>query len=123
MGQIRLACPGCRQPITCSEENRGHQVRCPRCQEVITVPQAVGRPAASTQATVPDQPQDRSPPNSSGGHKGVVVIAGMLAIAYLLSLGSYLSMPMPEQVAQAVVAEVIARNADVRASAPIEWRQ
>jgi hypothetical protein len=58
MADIKFACPHCQQHITCDELWGGHELKCPSCQNPLTVP----APPAAPPAPVPTPSLAAQPP-------------------------------------------------------------
>ena len=70
MTQFTFRCPGCQQAIALRGQYRGRHVKCPKCQTVIALPPAAGRPAANASVTPPRTGPGPSMP--APAHRGVM---------------------------------------------------
>ena len=69
MANFTLSCPRCQQAITCAEQYRGRQVKCPKCGNTISLPLVAASPSSTTKTpprTGPQLPSRESSLTSSG---------------------------------------------------------
>src|SRR5436190_8841715 len=71
MAELKFACPGCGQHISCDELWGGHTIQCPTCKRDLVVPQqvAAAAPAAAapqSSSLVPPPPPSSAPKLSIG---------------------------------------------------------
>ncbi|PYJ01286.1 MAG: hypothetical protein DME25_18430, partial [Verrucomicrobia bacterium] len=71
MADLKFACPGCGQHISCDELWGGHTIQCPTCKRDLVVPEPAARPAPAPAASrpaslVPQVPVSPAPKLSIG---------------------------------------------------------
>jgi transcription elongation factor Elf1 len=61
---IKFNCPHCTKPLSVRDDLAGKRAKCPKCQQALTIPAPVSRPAdleAFAAAALSEQPKTAAP--------------------------------------------------------------